>query len=214
MIFNNTRFASKLVLLVLFCLTVPFASASILNNGGSVPPSPLTPGGPLLAMTSGVITTGTFSANYSEWVYSDPGNTFCSGCLDFVFQFKNNGPDILARFTFYNFTGFTLDVGTDPFGQHDPTTIDRSLSGAVVGFNYTPGDEIQPGQTTPMLVIETNARHFDFNGYLSAQDGTAGYGKAYEPAQPIPEPSSLGLFGSGLLAIGGVWRKLRSSVKL
>ena len=59
-----------------------------------------------------------------------------------------------------------------------------------MGFNFTPGDEILPGQTTPQLVIETNATHFDFRGYLSAQDGTAGYAQAYEPSQPVPEPSS------------------------
>lgn len=205
----KTLFVRKFVFGVALIAAAPLLHASILNNGGSVPPSPLTPGGVLEAMTSGTITTGTFSTNYTEWVYSDPNNTWCNGCLDFVFQYKNNGPDILGRFTMYNFAGYNLDVGTAPFGGHDPTTIDRSTSGAVVGFNFTPGDEIQPGETTPMLVIETNARNFDFKGFLSAQDGTAGYANAYEPSSSVPEPSSLGLIGSGLMVLGGFWRKLR-----
>ena len=111
-------------------------------------------------------------------------------------------------YNFANGSNWSLDVGTNPFGFHDPTTIDRSMNGSVVGFNYIPGDEILPGETTPLLVIETNARHFDFNGFLSGQDGTAGYANAYEPAA-VPEPSSLGLIGSGLMVLGGFWRKLR-----
>jgi hypothetical protein len=206
--FCKTPFVRGFLLVLAFSLAVPLLHASVLNNGGAVPPSPLFPGGTLEASTSGTITTPTFTDNYSEWVYSDPGNTWCAGCLDFVYQFTNLGPDINARFTMSSFTGFNLDVGTNPFGLHDPTNIDRSMSGSVVGFNYNPGDEILPGETTPLLVIETNARSFDFNGFLSAQDGTAGDARAYEPAA-VPEPSSLGLIGSGLMVVGGFWRKLR-----
>lgn len=217
--FCKMQFARNFVLVLAFSLAVPLLHASTLSNGGSVAPSPLFPTGILEAMTSGTISTPTFTANYTQWVYSDPGNTWCTGCLDFVYQFTNHGPDINARYTMFDFsngTNWSLDVGTDPFGLHDPTSIDRSMSGSVVGFNYTPGDEILPGETTPLLVIETNAHHFDFNGFLSAQDGTAGFAPAYEPANApatTPEPSSLGLLGSGLMVVGGFWRKLRFGVR-
>ncbi len=207
---RKTPFVRGFLFVLVFSLAVPLLHASILTDGGSVPPSPLFPGGTLEATTSGTITTLTFSAGYSQWVYSDPLNTWCAGCLDFVYQFTDLGPDILGRFTMSDFasgSNWNLDVGTNPFGLHDPTTIDRSGSGSVVGFNYNPGDEILPGETTPLLVIETNARSFDFNGFLSAQDGTAGSARAYAPA--VPEPSSLGLLGSGLMVVGGFWRKLR-----
>ncbi len=210
--FDKTRFARSFLLALVVSLAAPLLHANPLGDGGSVAPSPLFPGGTLEAMTSGTITTATFATSYTQWVYSDPLNSWCAGCLDFVYQFTDLGPDINARFTMYNFdngANWSLDVGTDPFGLHDPTSIDRSLSGSVVGFNYNPGDEIMPGETTPLLVIETDARNFDFNGFLSAQDGTAGFAAAYEPAATTPEPSSLGLLGSGLMVVGGFWRRLR-----
>src|ERR1700722_18432940 len=137
-------FVRGFLLVLAFSIVVPLLHASILTDGGAVPPSPLVPGGILEATTSGTIVTATFTDNYSQWVYSDPNNTWCSGCLDFVYQFTNLGPDINARFTMYNFANgvnWNLDVGTNPFGMHDPTNIDRSMNGAVVGFNYNPGDE-------------------------------------------------------------------------
>jgi len=48
-------------------------------------PSPLFPTGTLMATQTGTITTPTFSADYTKWVCSDPANTWCSVCLDFVY---------------------------------------------------------------------------------------------------------------------------------
>ena len=144
-------------------------------------------------------------ATYTQSVYSDPGNTWCAGCLDFVYQFTNDGGDANERFSMYNFAGFLIDVGTNPFGSHDPFTIDRSLGGSVIGYNFPAADGISPGMTTPMLVIETNARTYT-KGFASAQDGTAGYGFAYAPAS-VPEPSSLALIGGGLSVFGVMLRK-------
>jgi hypothetical protein len=209
---GNTQSFSKFLLLLAFTLLlVPMANASTLGVGGTAPPTPLFPTGTQLAFTSGTITTPTFSVNYSTWVLRDPNNTWCANCLDFVSQFTNNGPDVNQRYTMYNFGNFMIDAGTDPFGVHDPITVSRSMlsNGAVISFNYDQfGDEVQPGQTTPWLVIETNAVNFT-SGYVSAQDGTAGFGFGFQPAAPIPEPASLMLMGSGLIAVGGFLRKSR-----
>jgi PEP-CTERM motif-containing protein len=196
---------SKLLVLLAFTLLLPCAQASILGNGSSVPPSPLFPGGSLVATASGTITTVTFSTDYMQWVFSDPLNSWCVGCLDFVYQFTNHGPDVNQRYSMSSFQGFFLDVGTDPFGVHDPTLIDRSTLGPVVAFNFPASDEIAPGETTVWLVIETNATHVT-SGFVSAQDGTAGSGVAWAP-MAVPEPTSLVLLGGGLLTIGRFLRK-------
>ena len=205
---SKTNLPLALVCALAIALLAPLANASVLGNGTSTPPSPLFPTGTLVATTSGTITTPTFTTTYTQWVFADPTNSWCSGCLDFVYQFTNTGGDSNERFSMYNFGGFLADVGTNPFGIHDPTTIDRSVAGPVIGFNFPASDEISPGQTTPLLVIETNALRFTA-GFASAQDGTAGYGFAYAPASSVPEPSSLALMGGGLSVVGLLLRKFR-----
>lgn len=206
---------SKLVVILAFTLLIPVAQASILSVGATLPPSPLAPSGTVLAsITNGTITTATFTVIYSTWVYADPTNTFCAGCLDFVYQFKNLGPDVNERYTMYNFGSVSVDAGTNPFGVHDPITVSRSVmgNGAVVSFNFDQfGDEMQPGQTSVLLVIDTNATRY-VPGFTSVQDGTADYGAAFAPTV-VPEPASLALLGGGLLAIGGALRARRFAGK-
>lgn len=203
----------KLLALLTFTLSLTvLAQASLLSVGGTAPPTPLVPSGPVLATQSGTITALTFTATYSTWVFADPSNTWCSGCLDFVYQFTNNGPAPNQRYSMSSFAGYMIDAGTNPFGVHDPNTVSRSssLGGAVISFNFDQfGNDIDPGETTVQLVIETNATNFT-QGVLSAQDGSAGSAYGFQPAgSPVPEPASLMLLGGGILAVGGFLRKSR-----
>jgi PEP-CTERM motif len=147
-----------------------------------------------------------------NWVQADPNNTFCANCLDFIYVFTNLGPAVNQRFSMSSFAGFMTDLGTNPFGVHDPITVSRSLTagGPVLSFNFDEfGDGIKPGETTVDLIVETNALKYTI-GYLSAQDGTAGSGVGFAPAATVPEPTSLMLMGGGLLALGSFLRKSRA----
>ncbi|MGA9564219.1 MAG: PEP-CTERM sorting domain-containing protein [Candidatus Korobacteraceae bacterium] len=206
---QSARLVAFLAFTVMF---LPVAQASILSVGGTAPPSPLFPSGPTMASTSGTITTPTFTDTYNTWVQADPNNTFCANCLDFIYTFTNLGPAVNQRFSMSSFAGFMVDLGTNPFGVHDPITVSRSLTtgGPVLSFNFDQfGDGINPGETTVDLIVETNALKYT-TGYLSAQDGTAGSGVGFQPMSSVPEPTSLMLMGSGLLALGSFLRKSRA----
>ena len=196
----------QLVVCLMLVALAQLAQASILSNGQTAPPDLLTPSGTELATNSGVITTPTFSTLFTASVFSDPTNVFCTNCLDFVYRFGNKGPDVNERFSASRFGGFMVDVGYNPstVGQI-PTTVDRSTDGNVIGFNFVGNDTVTTGEHTTVLVIETNATTFE-HGLLSAQDGTAGSGMAFQPFV-IPEPSSLALLGGGTLALGSFLRR-------
>ncbi len=132
-----TRLAVPLVCLLALTLLAPLTYASVLSTGSTVPPSPLFPTGTIVASTSGTIVTPTFSSFFTEEVISDPFNSWCAGCLDFVYTFKDLGPHAIQRFSMFDFSGFLTDVGTDPFFPKIPTTVDRSPDGSAIAIQLS-----------------------------------------------------------------------------
>jgi len=216
------------VLAVLF--GVALAHATILAPTGSPPVAPSgidTPvTGPFLANTgvqdftaSNSLGQTTISGEYQAMVYSDPTNDFCAGCLDFFIIVESNSTstDAIERITLASFGSFLTNVGysvgkdSHPIGV-DPTTVDRSSSGSVIGFNFsTPG--VAPGDSTTVLEIETNATNF-MTGTLQIIDSSVASVTAFEPCTGVvPEASSISLtlLGGLLLGIGFIGRRRRAT---
>ena len=179
-----------------------------------------------------------FNGSSFEQVESDPANVFCPGCLDFLFQVQNNSNSnqSITRIEETGFVttigGVTMtyqtDVGYDSqslgsgilCGIDDggfcnngdpatvPVTVDRSLDGNVVGFNFPLG--VIPGESTVDIVIETDAKSFIHPvATVFGSKGGTGTLDIYGPSGPpvgsaTPEPSMLLLFATGLLGLAGV----------
>jgi hypothetical protein len=146
--------------------------------------------------------TGSYSAHYSVQVFTDPGNVYCAGCLDFVYHVASVTSGQVGDFSVGNFGGFNTSVGFSGNGPA-PTSISRSIDGNLVDFIFgTPFG----GGTSAALVIQTNATGFQF----AAGQGSLTGVPALVPT-PTPEPGTLMLLGTGLAGLAGaIKRKIAS----
>ena len=182
------------------------------------------PGGTVLASQSNPVTTPHWSGTARAAVVRTGG---VGSTLDFYYQVTNatSSTDALGRVTGADFANvFSTNVfqtaqTATPFsiflaGNQAASSGDRG-SGGVVGFNFAPGasgtGKIDPGETSDILIIRTNAKAFD-TGVMGILDGTGTFAPAYQAAGtplvgPIPEPGTLAQLGSGLIALGGIGRK-------
>ena len=137
---------------------------------------------------------------------SDSNNVFGAGKLDFVYSFSNSSTsgDPNERVSAGTFTGFSVDAGYVPGAGVAPGTVTLSAGGNVVGFNYF-SNNLLPGETTDLLVVETDATNY-VPGTYSVQDSTTVSTAGYEPVS-TPEPASLALIGAGLLGLSLLRRR-------
>lgn len=177
-----------------------------------------------------VSSTGSFTASLDSAVYSDPSNTFCAGCLDFVYQISNSAGsmDSIGRVTVSNFADpstWEVDAGYStggepggggiafPTGTWAPGLVDRNTPDTI-GFLFSDvATPIPAGGTSVVLVIETNATTFQ-PGTASALDGGTANFAAFEPASPsspTPEPSSILMLVTGLGTLLAGARRFRSN---
>jgi hypothetical protein len=205
------------------------AHATVVPPGpGAFPPDifPGCVGCTLLAsIDSGPVTSnGILTFDVISAVYADPANTFGAGDLDFMYQVSNSATstDSVGRVTVISFTGSLTDVGYTAAGASlpgglfvngtvAPELVDR-VSAGTVGFSFNAPLTllIGPGQTSTVLIIQTDATLFTA-GKVNIIDGGAATVEGFEPVATtvVPEPTSLLLFGSGLLALSRI--RLRRS---
>jgi hypothetical protein len=203
-------------------LVIPLVAAcALIVSTNQVRATPLPPGGTVVpgfqssagfsvladtgsqAFNLGDGTTGTLDAQ----VGTLPGNP--NGGLTFIYQFHVS-TGLVEHLSSASFASFLTDVAFDNSGGTiAPATVNRSGAfdnGKVVEFN---GQWI-PGQTSAVLIINTDAKTFT-SGTIGIIDGGAQTLVGFAPVTLVPEPASLFLFGSSLLSLGGaaVWRRWR-----
>jgi hypothetical protein len=223
---------SLVVSLLALVALASIASASPLpgtipaNPGDTVFPGLVPPGtdpGTLLASLvspySFLTTSGTTSGSLVSAVFL---NT--TGTLDFYYQVNNNASSAtaIARETDTSFTGFLTFLGFRVDGSSlagalfvdgtvSPVTGDSDGVGSVIGFSFNPpnGAKVLPGLSSNVLVISTDATNFRA-GNASVIDGGTQTVASFQPSSAAPEPASLALLGLGLLAMGGIGRKIKA----
>jgi hypothetical protein len=226
-----TRFGRAALCATALLLAPSAGQAAVLLPGTTVPLTvadilidPVAPGD---VEASGVdpFSNANYSGSLTAAVIRNAGGT-----LDFYYQITNDSTsdDSLARSTDSNFalvtppTIFTTEVfyrtddaGLAAFGfsagaaSATPVTADRGVNGRVVGFSFFPpvSSNIDPGETSRILVIRTNATNFT-TGFSTVSDGLTENLSSFQPAAAaIPEPASLLLLSSAFGAAGYMARR-------
>ncbi len=201
---KSLSLAAGVLMLASVAWTAPLVPAA----GPSVPDIFSSAGWTLLATTGPtVLSAPTFSGVGQAWVYSDTNNVFGPGKLDFVYSYTSNASssDPNERLTAGTFSGFSVDSGYVPGAGLAPDSVSLSSGGSVAGFQFIVNN-LMPGHSTDLLVVETNATLYA-PGTYSVQDSTTVSTAGFQPLLATPEPASLALIGAGLLGFSLIRRR-------
>jgi len=207
---ENLRMMKKGLLLTALLLALPFAafagsSVDFTNGGGTLSGtnSGLTLTGSTLIAANGLggglitgsnLGTVSFSTGALSGGTLQMGGTFAAGGS---FSITGNGTGGIPNGVIFNgsFTGpVTWTLVTLANGTHNYT-----LSGSLTGTWYAGGTI--DGATVQLTI---NTGHGFFNGQTTVSSGDTNF-------TTVPEPGTLSLLGTGLIAVGGVVRrKLRT----
>jgi PEP-CTERM motif len=181
----------------------------------------------LAAFTAGTVVNDTGSLAFSfggntgtvrEWVVSNASTALCAGCLSFVYQVQVTGGSV-GRVAGSPYDAFTVDVSHfgsavlaltgSVNGIFGANNADRDASGNTIDFDYT--SPITSTFSSFLEIANTNATASQAGTIaISAGVLTAGSqtltGFAPGTATGVPEPATILLLGSSLVALG-VWRR-------
>jgi hypothetical protein len=157
---------------------------------------------PLLSSPSGL-----WSAKVTTSVYQGGSG------LDFVYTVQNQtGAVPPASFDRITLSSYLDSISADVYAESGsglvaPSSMDRILGNNALGFNF---GSVVPNGDSVTLLVRTNATAFG-GDILAVEDGGSVNFSSYAPA---PLPSSLVLFGTGILGFaGGMFRRLRKGLK-
>ena len=156
---------------------------------------------------------GAFSGTITQSIWQESALANPLGGLTFTYRLTTNtgaGFTPIERVTGFNFSGFGTDATylLTTLSDQAPTKFTRNFTGSVVGFEFEPpAVSFDPGESTALIVIRTNAPAYTA-GTANIIDGSTATVAAYAP---IPEPAAIGLLslGAGVLLL---WRQRRRPV--
>jgi len=222
---SEASIARKFTATVLFCISIFTLSArgALLLPGGGFATPPEVPdglgalvaGGLPIAFASGG--PNGFSGTLASSVIQEPAGQNPLGGLTFTYQLHNNATSATAmeRLTLADFSGFATDVSFLPATGQSPTVTDRSFgAGAIIGWDFTGLPvglgTLLPGQTSALLVVQTNAAFYNLLDSASIIDGKTVNTTAAAPndfTNISPEPASLSI----IIGIAALCSRRRSA---
>lgn len=199
---KSMKIVGAVGMLVALC----FSSQAVILAPGDVgldAPQTLSPESTILDKLVTPYAFGGISGTITSWVVKDPANPL--GGLTFLYQVTDTGTEAISRVSTSDFgivSGFPVEVSTltGPFdtsvqGGVVPFTGTRSSgAGSVVGFLFL-GTEIQPGQSSAVLVVNTPYINFGLSPGSIIDSSSVNV----TILGPVPEPSTF--MAAGLLLI-------------